>query len=188
MARPKKISKLFCDARAADTRLSTWMRRHYDALLEELGPGRIQWRSPLRVLADLGLTDEHGQPVSRDAAARTWLRVRREVAAAREKRSEAAVATLQPGELAHGVRTTRATADDALRPLLQPRVDISPARPRDPTRRFFVADADAPARLDAGTVVSRSPSATASPDAAEQIQRVLREIGFARTPLPRRST
>jgi hypothetical protein len=191
MGRPKKISRLFSDIRAGDARLSTFMRRHHDDLLRELGSGRIQWRNPLRVFAGLGLTDEHGQPVSREAAARTWLRVRREVAAAREKRAVTAVPVLEPGELAPGVRAIIAaerTANKALPPRSAARVGISPARPRDPTRKSEAADADAPAPLDVGSVASRSAGASVSAGAAEQIQRVLREIGSTRTPLPGRST
>jgi hypothetical protein len=88
------------------------MTQHHDALLHELGTGRIEWTAPLNVFAGLGLTDEHGRALSRDTASRTWRRVRMAVAAAR--RSESLIAP-QPGEMVRGVRLVAPSMPTAMR-------------------------------------------------------------------------
>ena len=103
--RDRGIAAAFARARAGDRRLGTWMIRHHDEMLRQLGTGRIQWTAPLAAFADLELTDEHGRPLTCDTASRTWRRVREAVAAARQAEARARPA---PGELVPGVRVVRA--------------------------------------------------------------------------------
>ncbi|MCJ2139428.1 hypothetical protein [Methylobacterium sp. E-066] len=97
----KGIAAVFARARAGDRRLSPWMTRHHDELVREIGTGRVEWAAALCAFADLGLTDEHGRPLTRDTASRTWRRVREAVAAGRQAE---ATARPSPGELVPGVR------------------------------------------------------------------------------------
>lgn len=95
------IAAAFARARSGDRRLGPWMVQNHDELLRELGAGRIEWNAPLVAFASLGLTDEHGQSLSRDTASRTWRRVRMAVAAARKAEARTAP---RPGEVVRGVR------------------------------------------------------------------------------------
>ncbi|MET3695325.1 hypothetical protein [Methylobacterium goesingense] len=95
------------------------MTQHHDELLRELGAGRIEWAAALVVFAGLNLTDEHGRrSLSRDTASRTWRRVRRAVAAARQVEARMAP---RPGELVRGVHLVASLAPPVMR--------IAPARP-----------------------------------------------------------
>ncbi|TXN64331.1 hypothetical protein, partial [Methylobacterium sp. WL6] len=98
-----KIQALFATARQADRRVSVWMRTHYAELVVELGTGRVAWRRVLPILAELGLTDEVGQPLTRDTASRTWKRVCREITTQQGAKVPPAPQPT-PGELAPGVR------------------------------------------------------------------------------------
>jgi hypothetical protein len=93
------------------------MVQNHDALLRELGTGRIEWTAPLAVFAGLGLSDSHGQSLNRDTASRTWRRVRMAVAAARKAE---ACAAPRPGELARGVRLVVPPAPATMRTLPVP--------------------------------------------------------------------
>jgi hypothetical protein len=106
------IAAAFARARSGDRRLGPWMVRNHDELLRELGAGRIEWSAPLVVFASLGLTDEHGQSLSRDTASRTWRRVRVAVEAARKAEARTAP---RPGELVHSVRLVVSPAPPAMR-------------------------------------------------------------------------
>lgn len=99
--RDRGIAAVFARARAGDRRLGPWMVRHHDELVRELGTGRVEWIAPLVAYAALGLTDDHGRPLTRDTASRTWKRVREAVA---ETRKAVAAARPMPGELVPGVR------------------------------------------------------------------------------------
>lgn len=174
MGRPRKIPALFAAARQVDRRVSVWMRANHAALVIELGTGRVAWRRVLPILAGLGLTDEVGQPLTRDTVSRTWKRVCREIAA--EQRAKASPPPqLAPGELAPGVRYVGPT------PITQPAAPVRPVALRDEPRV-----APAPARPDTGAPAA--PEATPEVvEATEQIRRVLAEMGALRVPLPSRT-
>lgn len=152
----KGIAAAFVRARAGDRRLATWMTRNHDALLSELGSGRTEWAAPLRVFADLGLTDDGGKPeITRDTASRTWRRVREAVAAARQV--EAAARPVF-GELVPGVRL------------------VSPAPPPMPIRAAPAPVAPAVAPIE-GTPAGAE-------EATERIRAVLAGMAASRVPLP----
>ena len=151
----RSIPAAFARARAGDKRLATWMTRNHDAVLRELGAGRVEWAPALAVFASLGLTDEHGRALTRDTASRTWRRVRAAVAAARQVEARDAA---RPGELVPGVRL-------AAPPV--PRVDRPTHPPLAPTAP---AVASLPGSVD---------------EATERIRDVLAAMGAARVPLPR---
>lgn len=174
MGRPRKIQAVFAAARRADRRVSVWMRTHHAALVVELGMGRVAWRRVLPILAGLGLTDEVGQPLTRDTVSRTWKRVCREIAAEQQAKVSPSP-QLAPGELAPGVRRVGPT------PILQPAVPVRPVALRDAS-----PVATAPARPDAAAPAA--PEATPEvAEATEQIRRVLAEMGALRVPLPSRT-
>lgn len=156
----RKIATAFARARAGDPRLATWMTRHHDELLRELGTGRVEWSAALAVFAAMQLTDEHGRPPTRDTASRTWRRVRSAVAAAREAEALAAV---RPGELVRGVRLVGSSVPAAAPPKLRP----------SPSAR----------------IVSVAPAAGVLPgtveEATERIRACLDVMGSGRVPLPR---
>lgn len=188
MAREKKITALFAKVRDADTRLSDWMRANHDDLLVELGSGRIVWRPVMRVIADLGLLDEHGKRPTRDTAFRTWRRVRRDVADSRA-RKQGMPAFLASGEIAPGVRALPGHDDQAAGMGVPPmvgqrrmRLDIRPARALADMPGAAIETPDVPA-------ITASPAAVTvkAPveDADAQIRRVFDAIGAARTPMPK---
>lgn len=149
------IAAVFARARAGDRRLAPWMTRHHDELVREIGTGRVEWAAPLAVFADLGLTDEHGRPLTRDTASRTWKRVREAVAAGRQAEG---TARLLPGELVPGVRLiASATVPMTVRP------------PPAPAASAAAAIAGTPAGAE---------------EATERIRAVLAGMGASRVPLP----
>jgi hypothetical protein len=152
----KGIAAAFARARGRDLRLATWMTRNHDALLPELGTGRIEWGAPLRVFADLGLTDDGGKPeITRDTASRTWRRVRKAVAAARQVEAAARPAF---GELVPGVRL------------------VAPASAYMPVRT------SCPPAPDAAALIAGTPAGAV--EATEHIAAVLAGMGASRVPLP----
>lgn len=153
--RDQGIAAVFARARAGDRRLGPWMVRHHDELVRELGTGRVEWVAPLAAFADLDLTDEHGQPLTRDTASRTWRRAREVVAATRQAEARARPA---PGELVLGVR------------LVAP----SPMPVRAAPLPAPVAPAAAP--------IARTPAG--AEEATERIRAVLAGMGANRVPLP----
>lgn len=153
----KGIAAAFARARAGDRRLAPWMVRHHDELVREIGTARVEWAAPLAAFTDLGLTDEHGQPLTRDTASRTWRRVREAVAAARQAEAAARPAF---GELVPGVR------------LVTPAPAPMPVRAAPPPAP--VAPAVAPI---AGTPAGAE-------EATERIRAVLAGMGASRVPLP----
>lgn len=154
----KGIAAAFARARGRDLRLATWMTRNHDALLSELGTGRIEWAAPLLVFADLGLTDDGGKlEITRDTASRTWRRVREAVAAARQAEARARPA---PGELVPGVRL------------------VAPAPAPMPVR---TAPPPAPAAAAVSPIAGTPAGAV---EATEHIAAVLAGMGASRVPLP----
>lgn len=115
------VARRLTAARLASGRLAVWMEVHHDDLQASLGSGRILWSPLLSVIAELGLVDDRGRPPSLDTVARTWLRTRRKVAT---DRARPAPSSLQPGEIAPGVRR--------LPP--QPSTDPRAGIPPDPVR------------------------------------------------------
>lgn len=157
-ARDRGVAAAFARVRNEDRRLGPWMMRHHDALMNEIGTDRIEWASPLAVFASLGLTDEHGQSLTRDTASRTWRRVRIAVAAARQAEARTMP---RPGEIAPGVR-------------LVPPIGIpSPQRVHAPVPPVVLA-AGVPGVAPGG-----------AEEATEHIRSVLDAMGAARVPLPR---
>lgn len=155
--RDKGIAAAFARARAGDRRLAPWMTRHHDDLVREIGTGRVEWAAPLTAFADLGLTDEHGRPLTRDTASRTWKRVREAVAAARQAEARARPA---PGELVPGVRL------------------VVPAPAPMPVR---TAPPPAPAAAAVSPIAGTPAGAV---EATEHIAAVLAAMGASRVPLP----
>ena len=188
VARQKEITGLFAKVRDADRRLYDWMRAHHDDLLVELGTERIVWRPVMQVIAELGLVDEHGKEPTRDTAFRTWLRVRRDVAASRA-RKQGRPAFLASGEIAPGVRALPGQDDQAAGTGVPPMVgqrrmqlDIRPARALGDMPGAAIETPDVPAIAAVPTAVI-----VAAPieDADAQIRRVFDAIGAARTPMPK---
>lgn len=153
----KGIAAVFARARAGDRRLAPWMTRHHDELVREIGTGRVEWAAPLAAFADLGLTDEHGRPLTRDTASRTWRRVRQAVAVARQAE---ATARPTPGELVPGVRL------------------IAPAPAPGPIRAAPLPAPVAPA------VAPVAGAPAGAEEATEHIAAVLAAMGASRVPLP----
>lgn len=149
------IAAAFVKARAGDRRLAPWMTRHHDQLVDEIGTGRVEWSAPLAAFASLGLTDDHGRPLTRDTASRTWRRVREAVAAARQAEARARPA---PDELVPGVRL------------------IGPAPAPAPLRAPLAPFVPVAAPI-AGTPAGAE-------EATERIRAVLAGMGAARIPLP----
>ena len=131
------------------------MTRHHDELVREIGTGRVEWAAALSAFADLGLTDEHGRPLTRDTASRTWRRVREAVAAGRQ--AEAA-ARPSPGELVPGVRLIASA-----------------------TAPMTVSPPPAPAAPVAAPIAG---TAAGAEEATEHIAAVLAGMGASRVPLP----
>ena len=61
-----------------------WMVENHDQLASAVGGRRLQWTRLSARFAKLGLTDAHGHAPSEQTARKTWQRVRRAVAKARE--------------------------------------------------------------------------------------------------------
>ena len=61
-----------------------WMVENHDQLASAVGGRRLQWTRLCARFAKLGLTDANGHAPSEQAARKTWRRVRRAVAKARE--------------------------------------------------------------------------------------------------------
>lgn len=152
----REVGSAFARARAGDRRLAPWMTRNHDELLRELGTSRIAWTVPLKAFARLGLTDEHGQPLTRDTASRTWRRVRSAVAA--ERQAEVSSAP-RPGELVRGVRL------------------IAPARPPTAWSAPVPSQPSSPA-------FGGAPTVGGVDEATERIRAVLDTMGASRVPLP----
>ena len=185
MARPRKIDALFAQARTAQPTLADWMRANHTALLAQLGAGRIKWRTAMAVITDLGLTDEHGQTPSRDTVARTWTRVRREIA---ETQRASTLPSLQPGEIAPGVRLSSPFTDShfGARPS-QPPFESRFARPRYEVSSH-AAQAPVPAGSSASEAQARPPGTPAAQPhdgATEQIMRALGSMASSRVPMPK---
>jgi hypothetical protein len=163
--------------RAGRSPLYRWMRDRHDRLLKRLDGERPDWQALAEAFAQLGLTDRTGKPPAPETARKTWLTVRRDVAADRAKRAQKPPppAPLEPDEIAPGVRAVFPAAPDAPRPKL----DIRPARP--------IADLPPapPSPKGAPFAEPSSMPAAASPDAGDQLRR-LREAMAARvTPAPK---
>ena len=185
MARPHKIDALFAQARTAQHTLADWMRTNHDALSAQLGTGRIKWRTAMAVIVDLGLTDEHGQTPSRDTVARTWTRVRLEIAKAQ---CALTLPSLQPGEIAPGVRLSVPSTDSnpGARPS-QPSLESRFARPRYEVSSY-AAQAPLPAGSSASEAEARPPGTPAAQPhdgATEQIMRALGSMASTRVPMPK---
>lgn len=155
--RDQGIAAVFARARAGDRRLGPWMVRHHDELVRELGTGRVEWAAPLAAFADLDLTDEHGQLLTRDTASRTWRRAREAVAGTRQAEARARPA---PGELVPGVRL------------------VAPAPAPMPVR---TAPPPAPAAAAISPIAGTPAGAV---EATEHIAAVLAAMGASRVPLP----
>jgi hypothetical protein len=61
-----------------------WMVENHDQLASAVEGGRLQWTRLCALFAKLGLTDANGHAPSEQTARKTWQRVRRAVAKARE--------------------------------------------------------------------------------------------------------
>jgi len=171
MGRTTKVRLLFAKARAEERRLYDYMRQHHDDLAAEFGEGRILWRTPLKVFANLKLVDENGKTPTRGTAIRTWKRVRDDVAAARARQEGAKSGqALAPGEVAPGVRA-------ATLPALLPQAPT-------PTRPLAETGAS-PAPANALPREGGQPAALSD----DELQRVLDDLaqkqGGPRLPLPR---
>ena len=184
MARPRKVKALFANARRAQHRLSDWMRENYVELTEQLGRGRIDWRTPMAIFIRLGLTDEHGQRPSIDTVRRTWARVRSEVIKL-EAEKLAKNPVPGPGEIALGVRVADTTDNStSVQNLRRPSIDIRPARPPAETQTGAgrTEDAASPAE-HVGTSDKPAPSR-----ARAAIRNALETISVSRVSMPRRGS
>jgi hypothetical protein len=178
MQREKPLKLLFARARKVDNRLSDWMRRHHDDLLLELGSGRVAaWAPVMRIVDELGLRDDRGNTPTRDTVARTWQRVKKDVAQRRRK-----APALAPGEIAPGVRALQ-SGDDREGP--QPPKQEEPRRPLAirPARMKGTSQPGGASKPQ-DTAMAPRPN-TARDGAADEIKRVLDRMGSRRTPLPK---
>ena len=128
MARPRTLSASFARIRQEQRLLYDWLRDCHDEFAAELAAVRVRdrWTRALKVIAEHGLVDNRGSPVTRDTAIRTWKRVREDVAAARARRQGAPSPALTPGEVAPGVRAAKEQAA-APAPVLVPAQGVTAA-------------------------------------------------------------
>lgn len=184
MAKRNRIGVLFRKVRAEDKHLFDWMLSNYDELVLQLGPGRIIWRPVMRVIADLGLIDDHGKPPTQDTAARTWRRVCRRVVTTRAAR-QSRQSLLGAGEIAPGVLLADGQTGQpmpetiaALKPRV--RLEIRPVRP--------IGAAPPPEPMPIlPTTTSPTASSNHTPfeDADDQIKRVFDAFAASRPPMPK---
>jgi len=74
-----------------------WMLDNHAWMVEAGGGRRMRWGKLCSHFAALGLTDRTGKPATRGGARQTWLRVRRDIEAARNRTIEARAAnTAEP--------------------------------------------------------------------------------------------
>lgn len=67
--------------------LYRWLRARHDAFAELVEENRPNWAALAEGFAGLGLTGADGRPLTAHTVRRTWWSVRRDVAAARERRA-----------------------------------------------------------------------------------------------------
>lgn len=192
MTRAKRgeVDRLMAAVEAANIQsgrspLYRWLRRHHDELLARLDGERFDWRAFAHGFAKLGLTDRTGKAASPEAARKTWLRVRQDVAAARARKQSKSPPPLAPGEIAPAVRlaTPPAQAPMAVRPERtpqpRPRLDIRPAR----------ALSDIPPAAEPEAPAPASPGGAdgdgGREQAAEQIHRLREQMDARTVPLPK---
>lgn len=152
--RERGLPRAFTMARKNDRRLGPWMTRNHDLFLHEFGARRIDWTMPMLLFEILSLTSDHGNPISREIASRTWRRVRLAVAEVREAKARARP---EPGELVPGVRLVASAA--AATPIRAVPTPIPAAAP----------------------IAGASPGAI---EATEHIAAVLAAMGASRVALP----
>src|SRR4051794_4783690 len=77
-------------ARSASGRspLYRWLRVRHDAFMELVNENRPNWKALAEGFAELGLLSLEGKPLTPEAVRHTWWRVRKDVAASRQKRTE----------------------------------------------------------------------------------------------------
>lgn len=86
--------------------LSKWMVRHHDELLAHFvseSLGRPDWKAFVIALAENGIKRQSGKPIDPGTAARTWLRVKKNVRDARAGKVKVSKRALELNEIAPGV-------------------------------------------------------------------------------------
>lgn len=164
-AETRRVIKLI---RADDRRLTTWMVDNFPVLISEYGSGRLDLRELTKVVRTLGLTNDHGGPLSEATISKTWARVRQQMTGG-DQPPTASTPTFPPGivALASSSRTAaerRELHGAVHRPPIAPHPEPAPVRPHEaPTLSSFsrsgpsqaaVGD-QAPPRLSADEQIAR---------------------------------
>ena len=79
MSRRSETRRVIKLIRADDRRLTTWMVDNFPILIREYGSGRLDLRELTKVVRTLGLTNDHGGPLSEATISKTWARVRQQI-------------------------------------------------------------------------------------------------------------
>ena len=82
----QRIAEL-AKAGAGRSPLYRWLRTRHDAFAALLEETRPNWRTLAEGFAELGIATADGKPITAAAARHVWWRVRRDVAAARARRT-----------------------------------------------------------------------------------------------------
>jgi hypothetical protein len=81
--------------------LYRWLKSRHDAFLELVSEERPDWKRLAQGFQEIGVLSPDGNPLTPEAVRHTWWRVRRDVAAAREKKqakAKPAVSVVTPAE------------------------------------------------------------------------------------------
>lgn len=168
MSRRSETRRVIKLIRADDRRLTTWMVDNFPVLIKEYGSARLDLRELTKVVRTLGLTNDHGGPLSEATISKTWARVRQQIAGG-DKPPTAPKPTFPPGivALASSSRTAAERSDPhggVFRPSIAPRPVPAPVSPHEaPTLSSFSQSGpsqpavrhQAPPRLSADEQIAR---------------------------------
>lgn len=124
MARKKRDTKAILKTIAQSERRSSvfwWMVEQHDEIIENSKREPIDWRSVCADLAKRGFVDTRGKPATEANARKTWQRVRKHVAAARESQAAEPQRPVHPSRVDKAWRPANAPPPPAeATPLLPP--------------------------------------------------------------------
>jgi hypothetical protein len=119
------------------TLLSEWMRSNHDAFEQRLSKRVANWKVLTDLFAADGLTDRYGNKPRPETARKMWLRIRKEVAEDRAKRSRTRV-TQAPAQATE----KRLNASDRSPPPPESPVATTPPPVNRPAQAFDVAESE----------------------------------------------
>lgn len=183
MSRRSETRRVIKQIRADDRRLTTWMVDNFSILIREYGSGRLDLRELSKVVRTLGLTNDHGGPLSEATISKTWARVRGQMAEAAAPQPPA-MRTFPPGIVALATpdslagREGLATAASAFRKTsVAPRAEPVIVPPH-------VAPSSASPPCSAPSLPAAGGAAPAGLSADEQIARFRRDQRVGTRPMP----